>query len=141
MNNHVVYYSKSGHSKAIAGAVADALSLQALDLGQIQAPLQSDLLFLITGIYGGVPDPKVVAYVESLSPADIKRVCLITSSMGENPQTDLRTRLESKGIPVQKAEYTCKGSFLLFGRGHPNKEEIREAADFARRTAASVGSV
>ena len=59
MNIHVIYFSKSGHSRTLAQAVAKALSLEAMELTQVPADLSSDLVFLVTGIYGGVPDPKV----------------------------------------------------------------------------------
>lgn len=138
MNIHVIYFSKSGHSRTLAQAVAKALSLEALELTQVPADLSSDLVFLVTGIYGGVPDPKVKEFAAALSPQSIRRVCLITSSMGKKPQTEIRSILENQGIKVLRAEYLCKGSFLFFGMGHPSKEEIREAVDFAQRTVESL---
>ena len=129
MNIHVIYFSKSGHSRTLAQAVAKALSLEAMELTQVPADLSSDLVFLVTGsgnLRGG------------LSPQSIRRVCLITSSMGKKPQTEIRSILENQGVKVLRAEYLCKGSFLFFGMGHPSKEEIREAVDFAQRTVESL---
>ena len=138
MNIHVIYYSKSGHSRKLAQAIAQALSLEALELTQVSADLSSDLVFLITGIYGGAADPKVKNFAGALSPTSIRRVCLITSSMGKKPQTEVRAILENQGIKVLRGEYLCKGSFLFFGMGHPSKDEIREAVDFAQRTVESL---
>lgn len=138
MDINVVYYSKTGHSKTIARAAAQALSLEAADLSRLDAPPQCDLLFLVSGIYGGVADPKTTAFVETLTRENVGRVCLMTTSMGQKPQTELRTLLENKGIPVLRGEYTCKGSFLFFGLGHPSRTEISGAGEFARRTVESL---
>ncbi len=138
MNIHVIYHTKTGHSRQIAHAVAHSLDVEATDLKDLNGPLLSDLMFLVTGVYGGKADPKVTAFIAQLSPDHVKQVCLITSSIGNTPQIELRQLLQSGGIQVLRDEYTCKGSFLLFGLGHPSEGELQQAADFARSVADSV---
>lgn len=131
MKTEVVYFSKTGHSKKLAQAVAEALSVEARDLSRQGAKIKTDLLFLVSGVYGGSPDPKVLEFIETMSPEDVKKVVLITSSMGQKRQDVIRLALEKKLIPVMADEYTCKGSFLIFSMGHPTQDEIKGACDFA----------
>lgn len=135
MNIHVIYHTKTGHSRKIAHAVARSLDLEAADLKDLNGPPVSDLMFLVTGVYGGKADPKVTDFIAQISPENVKQVCLITSSMGNIPQAELRQLLQSRGVNVLRDEYTCKGSFLLFGLGHPSSGELQQAADFARSVA------
>lgn len=135
MKTDVVYFSTTGHSRKLAEAVAKALSVEAKDLSRQSGQVKADLLFIVTGIYGGSPNPKVMEFIETLSPQDVKRAVLITSSMGKKRQDKVRHALEQKMIPVLADEFTCKGSFLIFGLGHPNQDEIRQACDFAVKAA------
>lgn len=132
MNRNVLYLSKTGHSKKIADAIAQELNLPSADLKDSPALPGTDLLFLVTGIYGGKCDPKVLEFIDTLSPQTIRRVCLVTSSAGNTAAVMARQALERRGIPVAREEYTCRGSFLFFGMGHPNARELAGAVDFAR---------
>lgn len=133
MNIHVVYSSKTGHSKKLAEAIAQELSVLAQDLKETPNPQSCDLLFLVTGIYAGKSAPEVLHFIESLDLLTVPRVCLVTSSMSRTSPKTIRKSLEAKGIFVFPEEYKCMGSFLFLGLGHPNSQELSDVASFARQ--------
>ncbi len=133
MNKAVVYLTKTGHSKKIAEAIAEALSVSALDIKTSPDIREVDLLFIVGGLYGKQSDPKMIAFIKGLNPKKIKKAVLVTSSAaGDLKQSTVRTELANRGISVASEEYCCKGSFLFFFLGHPNREEIEKAAAFSK---------
>ena len=136
MNVALAYFSKTGHSKKIMEAVSKCMGLTAYNLKETPAPGELDLLILATGIYAGKCDPFLLNWIENLAPGQVKRAALITSSMSRSRQEIIREALAKRGVKVDGEEYTCKGSFLLFGRGHPDVAEIEGAVAFAKKAAA-----
>lgn len=132
----VLYQSRTGHSKKIAEAVAGGLGVQAQRLADHPQLSGVDLLFVVSGIYAGKSDPKLLKYLATFGKEQVKRAALISSSMGKSKQDMVREALTQKGIEVAADEYVCQGSFLFFGRGHPNAEEIAGAIAFAKKLSA-----
>lgn len=136
MNVQVLYHSKTGHSRKIARAVAQALGVRAQDIRDWQEESPVDLLFLTGGIYGGKTDPGMLDFVPRLHPDHVARVALITScASGQTRQADLRKALTVRGIAVEDEEFVCPGSFLFFRLGRPNQQDMSDACDFALRMA------
>ena len=132
MNIALVYYSKTGHSKKIANAIAAHMRIPAQDIRTDPMLTGVDLLFIVGGIYGGQSDPKMIDYVKRLSVAKVKSAALVTSSAGGTQrQESIRQALAANGIHVLPDEFICRGSFLFFGLGHPSKAEIDNAVEFA----------
>ncbi len=137
MKTALVYFSRTGHSKRIAKAIAEALQIAALDVKSEPVLNEVDLLFIVGGIYGGASSPELKAYAEGLSKSSVKKAALITSCLNRiHRQSMIREILTRKGIDVAPDEFVCKGSFLFFGLGHPSKEEIDAAISFARKAIA-----
>ena len=61
MDIQVLYHTKTGHSRKIAQAVAQAVGVQARDIAQWQEETGCDVLFLVGGIYGGIFTPTEAA--------------------------------------------------------------------------------
>lgn len=138
MNIRIVYCSKTGHSKKIAEGISKALSVPAENMSKLTGPVKADLLFLVTGIYGGKCNPAVLTLIQSLTPESIGQVALVTSSMSKGTQTEIKEALTAQGIPIYPEEYRCKGSFLFFSLGHPSTDEVQEAVEFSLRAAKSA---
>ncbi len=137
MKTALVYFSRTGHSKRIAKAIAEALQITALDVESEPLLDEVDLLFIVGGIYGGASSPELKAYAEGLSRSSVKKAALITSCLNRiHRQSMIREILTRKGIDVAPDEFVCRGSFLFFGLGHPSKEEIDAAVSFAKRAVA-----
>jgi len=129
----VIYYSKTGHSRKIAKAVAGGLWVQAQSLSEKPVLSGVDLLFVVGGIYSGKSDPQLLNYLATLSRNQVKRAALITSSMSKSRQDMVRNALSNNGIEVVSDEYVLQGSFLFFGLGHPSVLEIAGAIAFAKK--------
>jgi flavodoxin len=136
MDIQVLYHTKTGHSRKIAQAVAQAVGVQARDIAQWQEETGCDVLFLVGGIYGGKSDQKMLDLVPRLHPDHVARVVLVTScTSGTTQQADLRAALLTRGIAVDSEEFLCLGSFLIFRLGRPNQQDLAEAGRFALRKA------
>lgn len=128
---HIVYATKTKHSKKIAHAIGERLKVKPDNV--LDKPLYEDvnLLYIIGGIYGGESLPELIDFVKNLDSKKVKKVALITSCASKvQGQKTIRTILEDKNIPVID-EHLCRGSFLIYKMGHPNKHDIQEAAEFA----------
>ena len=133
MNNAVIYYTKLGHSKKIAQAIAEELDVRAQDIRNSPQLDDIDRLYIVSGIYGGLSAPQLLDYLKTLDPIQIKKVFLLTSSGGKTtPATNVRALLMERGIPVAEEEFTCQGAIFLFGMGHPNKADIQNAIQFVQ---------
>jgi flavodoxin len=133
MKNAVIYYSKLGHSKKIAQAIADELGVKAQDIRENPEIKDVDQLYIVSGIYGGVSAPQLLEFLKTLDGQKIKRAYLLTSSGGKTTRAaEVRSVLTELGIPVAEEEFTCQGAIFLFGMGHPNKADIQNAIQYVR---------
>jgi len=133
MNNAVIYYTKLGHSKKIAQAIAEELDVRAQDIRNSPQLDDIDRLYIVSGIYGGLSAPELLDYLKTVDPNQIKKAFLLTSSGGKTtPATNVRALLMERGIPVAEEEFTCQGAIFLFGMGHPNKADIQNAIQFVQ---------
>ncbi len=133
MNAQILYATMSGHSKKIAEAIAKSMEIPIHNLKDNPQIPACDLLIIVGGIYAGQYKNELLEFVKKLSPSEIKKAALVTSSMRCSTQGSLRTTLCEAGIAVEDEEYLCKGSFLFIGLGHPNKSEIEGAVAFAKK--------
>ncbi|MDF1521007.1 MAG: flavodoxin domain-containing protein [Brevefilum sp.] len=133
MNISVIYYTKLGHSKKIAQAIANELGVKAQDIRENPEIKDVDLLYIVSGIYGGKSAPELLEFLETLDGQVIKRAYLLTSSCGKTTRAaEVRAVLTEFGIPVAEKEFTCQGAFFFFGMRHPNKVDIQNAVHFVQ---------
>lgn len=93
-----------------------------------------DLLYIVGGIYGSQSAPELLDYVRSLDNSKVKEAVLLTSCVSKkNKQEEVRRILIEKNIAVKEDEFVCQGSFLFFGRKHPNAADISDAISFTKR--------
>lgn len=127
----IIYATKTKHSKRLADAIGKALGIGARNVTDNPILKESELLFIVGGIYGGDSLPELLTFVETLEPAKTKHVALVTScTSGKQHQVKVRTILEKKGIEVID-EWICPGSFLFFKWGRPNQSDLEQAVRFA----------
>ena len=133
MKMRIIYHSILGHSKKIAQAIAQELQVNAHDIREKPELNNIDLLYIVSGIYGGKSAPELLEFLKSLGSQQIKLAVLLTSSAGKTtPATEVRTALTKLDIPVAEEEFTCQGAILFVGMGHPNKTDIQNALTFVR---------
>ena len=131
MSIEVRYYSRGGHTRKLAEAVAQVLAVTARGVDE---PMEgrADVVFLCSSVYGGLPDKQVTDFVKQ-NARDIGRlVVLSTSASGKSTFTRLKAVAEDMGIRVSDAYYHCPGAFMFFHKNRPNDEDCKNAAAFAK---------
>ena len=129
----VVYRSMTGHSKKIARAIAGELGVEVQDVKGKPSFKDVDLMFVVGGVYSGESLPEMLEFVRTLDSAAVKKVALVTSSASDKVgQDEVRAVLKSNDIKIANQEYRCRGNFLVYKMGHPNKKEIADAVEFAK---------
>lgn len=135
MKPAVIYATKTNHSKKLAEATGAALGVTALNIADTPTLPDTGLLFVVGGIYGGVSMPELLEYLRQMKIPSLRRAALITSCASNRQRQDgVRRVLEEKGVQVLD-EFVCRGAILFVGLGHPNRQDLNMAADFARKIA------
>jgi len=132
MKAAVRYYTKTGNTKRLAEAVAEAAGVEALPL---DAPIEEpvDILFLGNSYYAFNIDPEVRDFIRSLSKDKVG--CIVnfgSAAMLNSTWKKVKAEADKAGIPMDKREFHCKGEFKGVHKGRPNEEDLKAAADFAR---------
>lgn len=128
----VRYYTKTGNTKRLAEAVANAVGAEALPLSEpVNEPV--DLLFLGNSYYAFTIDPEVRTFIHSLDKEKVGRIVNFGSAAMMN-STRKKVEAEAKkvGIPTDEREFHCKGEFKGVHKGRPNEEDLKAAAAFAQ---------
>lgn len=134
MNIEIIYYSKTGHSQKIAKAIGASIGVEPKNIKNNPVLEEVDLLFVVGGIYSSRTSPELQSFMINNPGTKIKNAVLITSCMSKvMGQNEIRAVMKLNGINVEQEEFICQGSFLFFGKGHPNDEDIEKAVAFANR--------
>lgn len=131
MTAKILYASKTGHSKKIANAIAKAHNLSMFNVDAQPIIENCDVLFIVSGIYGGQNKPELLSFVKKANASSIKQVALITTSTKGTAQGNLRTALQERGVKVMEEEYNGVGGFLVVKMFRPNEKDINAAVEFA----------
>ena len=128
----VRYYTKTGNTKRLAEAVANAVGAEALPLSSpIEEPV--DLLFLGNSYYAFSIDPEVRSFIRSLDKDKVGRIVNFGSAtMLNSTWKKVKAEADKKGIPMEKREFHCKGEFKGLHKGRPNDKDLAAAAAFAK---------
>ena len=129
----VRYYTKTGNTKKLAEAIAEAVGAEAFSLNTpIEEPV--DILFLGNSYYAFSIDPEVRNFVRSLDSSKIGRIVNFGSAaMLNSTWKKVKAEADKIGVPMDEREFHCKGEFKGMHKGRPNEEDLKAAADFAKR--------
>lgn len=131
MRAAVRYQSRSGNTKKLAEAIADAVGAEALQLSSDIKP-PTDILFIGGGVYAGGLEKSFAAFLNGLDAGAVDKVVIFsTSAKGESIRPLVEQALP-EGIPIA-GELHCPGRFLLMNRKRPNDEDLAAAAKFAQK--------
>lgn len=128
----VRYFTRSGNTKRLAEAVAQALGQQALDLSH---PLSErvDLLVLGCSYYAFDVDPAVKNFLLENRLNIGRLVCVGTSAMMRSLRGPLSRAAKRAQIPLDEREFHCRGQFHKAHPGRPNEKDLERAACFAKQ--------
>ena len=132
MKTAVRYYTKTGNTKRLAEAIAEAIGAEALPLSTpIDEPV--DVLFLGNSYYAFNIDPEVRDFVRNLNKNKVGRIVNFGSAaMLNSTYKKVKVEADKVGIPMDEREFHCKGEFKGVHKGRPNAEDLKAAADFAK---------
>lgn len=132
MKYAVRYYTKTGNTKQLAQAVAEALGVEALPISEpVTEPV--DYLFLGNSYYAFSIDPAVRSFVQSLDKNLVgKLVNFGSAAMLNSTYKKVKAEADKVGIPMAETEFHCRGEFKGVHKGRPNADDRKAAAAFAK---------
>ena len=138
MKAEVRYFTRTGNTKKLAEAIAQASECQAQS---IPAPIDgyTDVLFLGASVYGGGISAEVKEYIHSLDKTQIGMAAVFsTSALVQRAFPQIRKELEKEGIAVCPQNFYCRGQFTALHRGRPDARDLESAKQFAADIPAQV---
>lgn len=126
------YYTKTGHTKKLAEAVAGAVGAEALPISTpVSEPV--DILFLGNSYYAFSIDPEVRTFIRTLDRNKVGRIVNFGSAaMLNSTWKKVKAEADKVGIAMDQREFHCRGEFKAFHKGRPNEEDLAAAAEFAK---------
>lgn len=113
MSTAVRYYSRSGNTKLVADAMAEALGVPARSVDAPDAPLTEkvDTLFVGGALYAYGLDKHLKDYLAALDGAKVGRAVVFSTSWLSRHSLDLiKDALKAKGIPVEEETFYVKSN-------------------------------
>ncbi len=128
----VRYYTKTGNTKRLAEAIAQAVGVEALPLGAaIEEPV--DVLFLGNSYYAFSIDPEVRDFIRTLDGSKVGRIVNFGSAaMLNSTWKKVKAEADKVGIPMHEKEFHCRGEFKGVHKGKPDADDCAAAAAFAK---------
>jgi flavodoxin len=135
MNYAIVYYSRGGHTRKIAQAIAQELGCNPLDV-KASSPnvTDADMLVVGSGTYGGKAGPEIIAFLNDLAPVTNKKAACFSTCAGNTEAviSEMRGILTAKGYTMVEC-FNCLGQFTPFkNRGRPNADDVEKAKEYAK---------
>ncbi len=132
MKAAVRYYTKTGNTKRLAEAVAEAVGAEALPISvPVDEPV--DILFLGNSYYAFSIDPEVRKFVSSLDKNKVGKIVNFGSAaMLNSTWKKVKAEADKVGISMDEREFHCKGEFKGIHKGKPDEKDMKAAAEFAR---------
>ena len=130
MNIEIRYYTRSGNTKKLAFAVAEAVSVEAKDI-TIPLSEKADILFLGSYYYACDVDDAVKQFITDNRDNIGKIVCFGTSAMMKSIRKPIVKIAETVGITVADEEFHCRGQFGKIHNGRPNEKDKEDIKRFA----------
>ncbi len=131
MNIAIRYYTKTGNTKKLADAIAEAVGVPA---ESVDVPLEEpiDVLFLGSSVYAAGVDGEVKDFIASLDVEMVKKVVnFSTAALLPSTFSQVTKLLSRRGIPIDEREFHCRGKFKFMHSSHPDQEDLNKAQTFA----------
>ena len=127
----VRYYTKTGNTKRLAEAIAEAAGVEALPISE-PVTEQVDIVFLGNSYYAFNIDPEVRDFIKALDKNKVKRIVNFGSAaMLNSTYKKVKAEADKAGIPMDEREFHCKGEFKGIHKGKPDEADLKAAAEFA----------
>ena len=132
MNIAIRYYTRSGNTKKLADAISGALNIEAFD---VSVPLseKTDILFLGCSYYAFDVDPIVKDFIVNNKDNIGKIVCFGTSAMMKSMKKPVTKVAKTVGVTVSDEDFHCRGRFGKIHKNRPDADDLKDAAEFAKK--------
>lgn len=132
MKTAVRFHTRSGNTKKLAEAAAEAAGVKAED---VFVPLEEkvDLLFLGSSVYGGKPDKAVIGFISANSDKIGKIAVFGSSALKRSSKDKIKEEAEKYDITVCDEEFGCLGSFMFLHKNRPNAQDEAELRSFVKK--------
>ena len=125
MSTQVRYYSRSGHTKAVAEAIAKGAGCEAESVS-FGLKEKTDVLFVGSGLYAAMLDKNLKDFLEKLDPAMVGKVVMFgTSAITKRAFRLMKKILEGRGVKVEEEYFYVKSA--------PNAGQLKEAEAFGTK--------
>lgn len=128
----VRYFSRTGHTKQIAEAMAEELGCEAVPTSE-RVRGYTDTLFLGGAVYAGKLDPSIQGFITRLDRRSVGKIILFGDAAISDPCKKIRKLLLDREMLAETEVFLCKGSFKLIAKGHPDAADLENAKIFARK--------
>ena len=128
MNIAVRYYSRSGNTKTVAQAIAEAVGVDAVSVEKSNAQITEpvDVLFIGGALYAYGLDSHLKEYLKTLKKDNVKKAVVFSTSWLSKHSVELiKKGLSENGIAVENDYFYVKNK--------PSEAQKRDAAVFARK--------
>ena len=127
----VRYYTRSGNTKKLADTIAGVAGVEAKD---VSVPLeeQVDLLFLGSSVYAAGVDDAVKKFVADNKEKIGTIYNFSTAAVLSSTYKQMQKIAQEHGVELSEKEFHCRGSFGIMHKSHPNAEDLKAAATFAK---------
>ena len=132
----VIYYSRGGNTRKVAEAIASELGTAAKDIKTVGTVAADAYIILGSGCYGAVLVKDIADFLDRNNAEGRKIALFTTSVLGLSKEVDIMAKqIQAKGAKITNS-FNCYGQFLAVKRGHPDKNDLDRAREFARAVAA-----
>lgn len=129
----VRYYTKTGNTKRLAEAIAEAVGVKALPISE-PVTEQTDILFLGNSYYAFSIDPEVRNFIRTLDSTLVGRIVNFGSAaMLNSTWKKVKAEADKVGVKMDEREFHCKGEFKGVHKGRPNADDLKAAQAFAKK--------
>ena len=128
----VRYYTRSGNTKKLAEAIAEAVSVDAMDVS-VALEEKADILFLGCSYYAFDVDQAVKDFIVDNKDNIGKIVCFGTSAMMKSMKKPVSKVARTVGVTVADEEFHCRGRFGKIHKNKPDADDLKNAAEFAKK--------
>lgn len=127
----VRYCSRTGNTKKLATAIADALGVEALE---VSVPLTEkvDVLFLGSAVYAAGVDEAIPAFLRANAGRIGRVVNFNTAALLSSTYKQVKRLADKSGIDMAAEEFHCRGAFSVMHRNRPNENDLQKAVSFAK---------
>lgn len=127
----VRYYTRSGNTEKLANAIAEALGVQAEPVTEALHE-KTEIVFLGCSYYAFDVDEAVKKFITENKDRIGQIVCFGTSAMMKSTHKPMKKVCDTAGVSLADKDFHCRGSFGPVHKGHPDKQDLTNAAAFVK---------